>query len=546
MSSSSVRSCFIDCLKGISILSVVFYHAGYFPHGYLGVDVFFAIAGFLTTVSIVRNVESGAFSYWSFLWRRALRICPLVFVISLLSLLVGFVVMLPDDLENLAASVVATDVFANNVLQCITTKNYWDVVNDYKPLLHTWYLGVLAQFYLIYPVVLVLLLRLARGRRRIVILGLGVLTIISFAGYVFVNTMPAQRFYYLHFRFFEFGIGALLALLGVKSRIFLRRMKLDWLFENRLLAGMGAASYSIYLCHQPILAYMRYALTAPRLILPLLTYLLLTALVSWLAFILFERHDGLFVRNNHTALLCGLVASAGGVLLGLFIYARAGVMHDVPELEISADHVERGIHGRYNSRMYAFRKPFEENGKINVLCYGNSFARDWGNVLLESSISNRINLSYVTMDSHPNDLAERVKRADYIFAGTAGEIVEVPAWLGQESLQKFYILGNKRFGESNGVIYNRRWFAGYYEQTYRLPKWLQECNARQRKLVGDHYVDLLGMAEVEKGVVRVFTEDRRFISQDCRHLTRAGAKYFARKLEETRPRIWERLTEALK
>lgn len=59
--------------------------------------------------------------------------------------------MLPDDLENLAESVVATNVFANNILQAITTKNYWDVVNEYKPLMHTWSLGVEEQYYFLYP-----------------------------------------------------------------------------------------------------------------------------------------------------------------------------------------------------------------------------------------------------------------------------------------------------------------------------------------------------------------------------------------------------------
>ena len=76
----------------------------------------------------------------------------MVILASLITVVIGFFLMLPDDYENLAESAIASSVFANNILQCITTRNYWDVANDYKPLMHTWYVGLIMQFYLIYPV----------------------------------------------------------------------------------------------------------------------------------------------------------------------------------------------------------------------------------------------------------------------------------------------------------------------------------------------------------------------------------------------------------
>ena len=86
--------------------------------------------------------------------------------------------MLPDDLENLSQSVIATNVFANNILQLITTKNYWDVVNMYKPLMHTWYLGVQEQCYLLYPFLFMLI-----GKKR---------TSMAFAYNLYISTYFAD------------------------------------------------------------------------------------------------------------------------------------------------------------------------------------------------------------------------------------------------------------------------------------------------------------------------------------------------------------------
>ena len=122
-----MRSLKIDAIKGFAILCVVLYHLGLLQYGYLGVDVFLVIAGFLTAKSILKSYDRNYFSYWDFICKRVDRILPIVLVASLVALLIGIPTMLPDDLENLAQSVVATTFFANNVLQCITTKNYWDL-----------------------------------------------------------------------------------------------------------------------------------------------------------------------------------------------------------------------------------------------------------------------------------------------------------------------------------------------------------------------------------------------------------------------------------
>ena len=147
----------IDGLRALAVLPVIIFHLGYMPNGYLGVDVFFVISGFLITGIIYREVLENRFSILNFYLRRTRRIIPLVSFICVFSLLIGCFFMLPDDLENLAQSVIATNFFSNNILPVITTKNYWDILNEFKPLMHTWSLGVEEQYYLFYPLIFVFL-----------------------------------------------------------------------------------------------------------------------------------------------------------------------------------------------------------------------------------------------------------------------------------------------------------------------------------------------------------------------------------------------------
>ena len=135
----------LDLLKGFAIIAVVLYHMGISSCGYLGVDVFFAINGFLIMPKVIREVADGRFSFVSFLEKRIVRLLPLLLLVSACSLLVGYWGMLPDDYENLSSSVVASNFFSNNILAAITTADYWDIVNDYKALMHTWYIGILFE-----------------------------------------------------------------------------------------------------------------------------------------------------------------------------------------------------------------------------------------------------------------------------------------------------------------------------------------------------------------------------------------------------------------
>ena len=153
-----MRIKYIDVLKAVAIIAVVLYHTGLMTYGYLGVDLFLVIAGYLTTRSICSNLvvsdyqtTRGCRYYVRFEFSRVIRLLPPLLVAGALCMLLGFFTMLPDDYENLSQSVIATNGFGNNILSAITVGDYWKVSNNYRPLMHTWYVGVVMQFYLVYP-----------------------------------------------------------------------------------------------------------------------------------------------------------------------------------------------------------------------------------------------------------------------------------------------------------------------------------------------------------------------------------------------------------
>ena len=118
--------------------------------------------------------------------------------------------MLPDDYENLAESAIASSVFANNILQCITTKNYWDIVNLYKPLMHLWYVGLLMQAYIVLPLIFMILVKLTKNSTRGIKIGIIGLTMVSFALFLIPQFPTAWKFYFLPFRIFEITAGGIL------------------------------------------------------------------------------------------------------------------------------------------------------------------------------------------------------------------------------------------------------------------------------------------------------------------------------------------------
>jgi len=224
----------IDGLRALAVMAVLLYHAGVgLPGGFVGVDVFFVISGFVITGLILRREQGGGFQLGEFWGKRIRRIIPAASCVVLVSLLAGYFLLLPRDLEALGASAVAQQLMLSNVYFWRNT-SYFAGPADLKPLLHTWSLAVEEQFYLFFPLLHLGTRRWTFRARLLVMVGIAMA---SFLWNVFaVGPFPSATFYLLPSRSWEILAGAITAMLLFRTRPDER----DW--HNNLLAGGGMAA----------------------------------------------------------------------------------------------------------------------------------------------------------------------------------------------------------------------------------------------------------------------------------------------------------------
>ncbi|MCC8037110.1 MAG: acyltransferase [Bacteroidales bacterium] len=575
----------LDALKGVAIIGIVLFHLGVVPFGFLGVDIFLVINGFLIAKGIQRDMGKGSFSYCRFLMDKAYRLWPLVIMACFVALTIGYFTMLPDNYENLGQSVVASSAFGQNVLSSINT-NYWDIRTGHKPLMHMWYVSLLMQCYVIFPLLVWVILWVGK-RSKIAALG-AILTLIlwSLSG-PFGSTFGSNYcFYMLPCRLYEFMLGALVALAldwAPRSKVaarwpfwtaflaliilcgFGQYLSFQWMTltvcvitavaiwvvvntseQNRpkaykILAAIGIMSYSIFIWHQVVIAFYRHLYHPDFMgmdIAVLLGIIVVISCVSyrWIESKMATRKRGVNSRALIVTCLCGVAVFGSG----FYVYARAGVMRDVPELGITTANAHLGMHGEYCDRIYDLGADFVNNGKTKVLGIGNSFMRDFLNVLLESEYADSLDIHYLYSEylwSSHADYLDIINSADIIFMINQPE--DFADCITKALLQhpRVYGVGVKYFGESNGYTYSHRYSPDYYDLRVAVPQWVISCRESQREYWGDHYVDMLAPLLKNDCTVPLFTDDHKFISQDCLHLTQSGAKYYA-KLLDLAP-IWD-------
>ena len=200
----------IDGLRALAVLLVIANHVApsRLTGGFVGVDVFFVISGFLITRMIDSAMHAGRFSYVEFLWRRCRRILPALFVVLVATLIAGVCVLTGPELASLAEHVAVGSLSGSNLLLW-SEVGYFDASATIKPLLHLWSLGIEEQFYIVWPLLLIVL----PLNRRTRLLSVGALVAVSLMiSENLAYSDPAQGFYMLHSRAWELGVGGLIAL----------------------------------------------------------------------------------------------------------------------------------------------------------------------------------------------------------------------------------------------------------------------------------------------------------------------------------------------
>ena len=160
----------IDGLRAIAVISVILFHAklnflqDIFKGGFFGVDIFFVISGYLISKIIINNINDNNFSFIKFYIKRGRRILPALFTVVIFCIVISYSSMLNITLKEFSQSVLFLTIFLSNIFFLIKSESYNDTLNDYKPLLHTWSISIEEQFYLIFPLFLVLIFSLKKNK----------------------------------------------------------------------------------------------------------------------------------------------------------------------------------------------------------------------------------------------------------------------------------------------------------------------------------------------------------------------------------------------
>ncbi|MDH3916627.1 MAG: acyltransferase [Gammaproteobacteria bacterium] len=369
----------IDGLRAVAVVPVILFHAGFevFAGGFVGVDVFFVISGFLITSIILSEMDEGKFSLLNFYERRARRILPALFFVMAACVPFAWVWLMPQEMEDFSNSIIATSTFWSNILFWLES-GYFDRSAELKPLLHTWSLAAEEQYYILFPLFLMLTWRL--GKRWILVtlaavfitslstaqfapslvphpkvvsgafyllptrgweiligafaafycseknvrslpssmynaLASAGLALIAYAVFTFDETTPFPSFFTL-----VPAVGTVLLILCANEGTLANRI-----LGNRLLVGVGLISYSAYLWHQPLLAFAKhYSVSDPSAVLAgaLCVATFPLAYLSWRYVEMPFRQKGLVKRR--VLFTSAATVSAAFIAFGVIGYANDG------------------------------------------------------------------------------------------------------------------------------------------------------------------------------------------------------------------------------
>ena len=407
----------IDGLRAISVIGVVLFHLELgFPGGFVGVDVFFVISGYLITGILLRQLGEDRFSLMEFWARRVRRIVPAAIVMVVGALLIGAFLQTPERYASLARSAMAHVLMASN---CYFTRDqgYFAEKSDHEPLLHTWSLSVEEQFYLIFPLIVCFVWK--RAPQRLVLVFTSA-ALISFSwSWIEVVSNPKWAFFLLPARGWELLVGALLAILPQKTMrslgdeawaglglvlvlapmFFFDRQtafpgpgalapvlgaalliwtggstKIGKLLGWRALVRIGLISYSLYLWHWPFVVFAREMVIELTLTwkISLLVASFLAGYSSW-RWVEMPSRSGLLLATRRRSLIFGLTSAVTLFVIAFSIKASGGFPSRLPaELRLIISDITWNGAEYTSAKSEAIPIGFQDDGPVDFVLWGDS------------------------------------------------------------------------------------------------------------------------------------------------------------------------------
>ena len=395
----------IDGLRALAVMPVILFHAGFewFSGGFVGVDVFFVISGYLIATILIEDLENNRFSIVNFYERRARRILPALFFVLAACLPFAWLWLTPTDLKDFGASLVAVSFFSSNILFWLES-GYFSTAAELKPLLHTWSLAVEEQYYILFPIFLMLTWRMG-VKWILILLSMAFFLSLGVAEWGAYNR-PSASFFLLPTRGWELLVGVfaafylqhnthlksnsvnqILSLLGFGMIVYsiiafdettpfpslyaliptigtgllilcaVPKTFIHKLLSLKFIVGIGLISYSAYLWHQPLLAFTRHRLLGEVSDLILIILCVASLVMAWFSWRFVEKP----FRNKQTFLqkhifLLSLVGIICFGAIGLLLHANKGftdrIQTDLDYNTIMASPLRSSCQGKLNPCEY--------------------------------------------------------------------------------------------------------------------------------------------------------------------------------------------------
>ena len=435
----------IDGLRALAVIPVMLYHAGvpFFTGGFVGVDIFFVISGYLITSIIIYEMNSASFTLIKFYERRARRLLPALFVLIIFTFIASFFFMYPYQLVDLSRSIITVIIFSSNFFFWRESGGYFGGLAEEMPLIHTWSLAVEEQFYLIFPIFILLFWKF---KNKVMIAIILITIICSFVLAQYASFYhPRPNFYLIPTRAWEILIGSFIAFIiyekdrTIKNKwnsplslmgiimicisIFLYDKETAYpsfftllpvlgtvliiifssnndfvgkILSAKYLVFIGLISYSAYLWHQPIIALARISLeneysSSVGILICVFTFLL--SYVSWKIIEMPFRKKKLV--SSKQFILIMILSTVLLLFASVTTINSKGFQSRWSDADIKILKVHPMKSGKYTREKFNQLKGnnLKDSNKKNILIIGDSYAQDFVNIIYETKMDTNVNIS---------------------------------------------------------------------------------------------------------------------------------------------------------